>query len=660
MTVSFSRRYFLSTALAGVLVLPAIPSRTRAQDAEPVERGAPPPLTAYGKLPDIEDVALSPDAKRVALVKEKDDERLIFDYNLSSGDVAALAVERSKLRSLMWADNERILITASDFIRSEYIVGRKFEGYRGIIADLKTQRVRLMFDNRGSDNDQMPSVITGDVGRYRFNGKWMVTASQWELFIFDPASWKEKKFDKASDPAAGTIYDPSINIRNWIITPDGKLHARAEYSFEKHVWHLSFFREGKWHRVLSREGKLDQPYLSGLGPDGQSVVVYFSDGPNTERYCLIGPDGTISAPIDPKASISSAIYHPGTQRLAGFSVGSDEVAYHITDPVMKKLPDLIEQALPGYRTTISSFAEDPRQLIVYSEGKDDSGTYSYIDFSTGDFREIGRRYPLIPIEWLAEQRALSYKAADGFEIPAYLTLPPGREENNLPLVVMPHGGPEANDSLGFDWMAQALASRGYAVLQPNYRGSSGYGAQHTSAGYGEFGRKMQTDLSDGVRYLVKQGLVDPKRVAIAGASYGGYAALAGTTLDKGVYNCAVSIAGLSDIPAFIRSLLSRGIDRKSPTIAYWERFMGPENTWDSISPVNMADRVEVPVMLIHGRQDMVVFYDQSERMANALNRAGKRFEMVQLKAEDHWLSREPTRIQTLEAMVGFIEKHNPA
>jgi dipeptidyl aminopeptidase/acylaminoacyl peptidase len=249
----------------------------------------------------------------------------------------------------------------------------------------------------------------------------------------------------------------------------------------------------------------------------------------------------------------------------------------------------------------------------------------------------------------------TWLAADGLSIPAFLTLPAGSGKD-LPLIVLPHGGPAAADTLDFDWWSQALVAQGYAVLQPNFRGSL-LNAKFMQAGYGEWGRKMQTDLSDGVRYLARQGIIDPKRVCIVGASYGGYAALAGVTVESGVYRCAVSVAGLSDLPRFRRTN-SAGLGRR-----YWDRFMGAADQNDpaliAISPIEHVAAVTVPVLLIHGRDDTVVPFEQSDVMLSALKRAGKSATLVTLKHEDHWLSRSETRLQMLQATVDFLKANNP-
>ena len=234
---------------------------------------------------------------------------------------------------------------------------------------------------------------------------------------------------------------------------------------------------------------------------------------------------------------------------------------------------------------------------------------------------------------------------------------------NLPLIVLPHGGPHTRDLPGFDWLSQALASRGYAVLQPQFRGSAGFGWDLLSAGFGEFGRKMQTDLSDGVRALAAKGTIDPKRVCIVGASYGGYAAMAGATMDTGVYRCAVADAGLSDLHDFMRYMQRRSERSDNLNVRFWDRFLGVSGTddpaLDAISPIKHVDKATIPILLIHGRDDTVVPIAQSVDMADALKEAGKQVELVKLDGEDHWLSRSETRFQMLDATVKFVEANNP-
>jgi dipeptidyl aminopeptidase/acylaminoacyl peptidase len=322
--------------------------------------------------------------------------------------------------------------------------------------------------------------------------------------------------------------------------------------------------------------------------------------------------------------------------------------------------DAILRAFPDERVDLISHSDDFTKVVLRVFGTKDGYVYAVFDWYTHRAVILGPVYQgLVP----AEVRRVSYRAADGLTVPGYLTLPRGVPEKGLPLIVMPHGGPAVADTLSFDWWAQALAARGYAVLQANYRGSY-LNYQYVAAGFGEWGRKMQTDLSDGVRYLAEQGIIDAKRVCIVGASYGGYAALAGVALDGGVYRCAVAVAGVSDLKRFLQWTDDKVGHGDSINQRYWDRFMGASSPKDpalrAISPIEHVSAVAAPVLLIHGRDDTVVPYEQSDVMADALKRAGKSVELVTLKHEDHWLSRSATRQQMLEASVAFLEKHNPA
>jgi dipeptidyl aminopeptidase/acylaminoacyl peptidase len=317
---------------------------------------------------------------------------------------------------------------------------------------------------------------------------------------------------------------------------------------------------------------------------------------------------------------------------------------------------------PGETVKWQSWSDDRTKVIAQVAGTRSGDAYLLVDLATGRSERIGDEYRGIRPEDFNEVRTLSYPAADGTVIPAFLTLPRGVPARHLPLVVMVHGGPAGHDKPGFDWQAQAVASLGYAVLQPQYRGSDGFGRAHLEAGYGQWGRKMQTDLSDGLNGLAAQGLIDPARVCIVGDSYGGYAAMAGVTLQSGIYRCAISVAGVSDLR---RLMMQTGADEgvRSLTTRYWRRFFGATRAGDpvfnAISPARHADRLSAPLLLIHGDIDTVVQPEQSRIMRNAARRAGKTVQLVTLKGEDHNLSRGATRVEMLRAIAGFLRANLP-
>jgi dipeptidyl aminopeptidase/acylaminoacyl peptidase len=319
---------------------------------------------------------------------------------------------------------------------------------------------------------------------------------------------------------------------------------------------------------------------------------------------------------------------------------------------MNKLEAAQTQMLgEGVRHRAVSYAEDPRKMIIYTESATDAGIYVLCDFVTGDISDIAINYEALPEEWITQKQSVQYKAADGLEIHGYLTLPPFRDAKNLPLVVLPHGGPRSRDFINFDWQSQCLAAHGYAVLQPNFRGSSGYGADFLAAGNGEWGRKMQTDLSDGVRHLVSKGLIDPRRVAILGASYGGYAALAGATLDQGVYRCAISMID------FERDFTNSS---DAARIVYWKTLMGDPKAYDAISPARQAAKAYCPILLIHGSDDTVVPVEQSHRMEKALKSAGRPVTLITYTGQDHWETQGSSRIEMMKEVLRFLSNHNPA
>lgn len=624
-----------------------------------------PPLSAFGKLPVMQDVAISPDGKRVAFIMSKNGERLIYDYDLTTKKAAAAAIAGDKLRDLMWADNSHVIVVTS---KTQNDVGQVFEQWYGLMLDIPNGKRIQMYSNTPGVNQ---SDVSGSFYRLKIDGQYRITAGGWQapdalnmvnsdganasitdtvnrcLFAFDPATGRGRRLDN----------DPQI-IQDWALRADtGKIIGRSEYDDDTKTWTLRMRGDKGWSTIYSFKAPYDMPGLAGLGRDGASLLIRMNGGEDAGRYFEVDAKGNKTL-LDLPNENYSPLFDRATNALVGFANDGSIETYVFYDPVLKKLPALVNEALPDSKNRLLDFGEDPRKFIIHSEGSGDAGTFYAFDFTVGASTELGSSYPELTGA-VAEKRYVSYPAADGLEIHGWLTLPTG-EAKNRALVVLPHGGPEAFDDAGFDWISQAIASRGYVVLQPNYRGSAGYGKDFTTRGYGEYGRKMQTDLSDGVRYLVKEGMVDPKRVAVAGASYGGYAALAGVSLDPGVYNCAVAISGLSDLKTFMAYVRERSnFDSKSYSMQYWQRYMGDMARLDDISPIRHIGNITVPVMLIHGKDDTVVPYDQSAGIYDALNKAGKPVEFVQLKQEDHWLSREPTRIQTLEAMVGFLVKNNP-
>nr|WP_243846446.1 alpha/beta fold hydrolase [Rhizomicrobium palustre] len=240
-----------------------------------------------------------------------------------------------------------------------------------------------------------------------------------------------------------------------------------------------------------------------------------------------------------------------------------------------------------------------------------------------------------------------------------MTVPPGKEAKNLPVVILPHGGPMARDDMSFNWEAQFLANRGYAVLQPNFRGSTGYGKAFKKAGYGQWGLKMQDDVTDGVKKLIADGIADPKRICIVGGSYGGYAALAGVSFTPELYACAAAWAPVTDLREQLadESRDSGGSDAwlMSAESVYIGDRRNDATKLDAVSPALHAGKIKVPVLLVHGTADATVRISQSERMASALEKAKKKVTFIKVDKETHYLQTAPSRILWLTELEKFLK-----
>jgi dipeptidyl aminopeptidase/acylaminoacyl peptidase len=358
---------------------------------------------------------------------------------------------------------------------------------------------------------------------------------------------------------------------------------------------------------------------------------------------------------DSRYDVEGVVYDSYSWEPIGARIGGPEPRVHWFDATAEARYNALSRSFAGRDVSIYGRNAEGTRVIVGVGAHAAPTTYYLVDFSKGTADIVGEEYPALAGVTLGEVRTISYKARDGYEIPAYITLPPGVAAEKLPLVVMPHGGPESRDEPDFDPFAQFLATRGYAVLQPQFRGSTGFGEAHRQAGVRQWGGLMQDDVTDGVKALIEQGLADPRRVCIVGMSYGGYAALAGAAFTPDLYACAASVSGVSDLPAMLGHV-QRKSGKDSDQLAYWNGHIGEASDRRVIdkSPARAAANVRVPILLVHGVDDVVVPLSQSETMARALKDAGKSFRLVKMTGEDHWLSRSETRLTVMEELETFL------
>ena len=619
------------------------------------------PIESYGRLPDLEDVGISPDGTQLAYAGVQGETRYITVVAVGAAKPSTiLGLGKAKLRSLSWIDSDHLLIVASTTSDPPIgVIGAVQEYHQGFVYELSRKKLTQLQAKSGDSLSLnviqgRPFVRTVD-GRVKvfFQGVTFVDRiGEPSLFSYDVESG-----------SIHAIVDAQKGLRGYMLDANGVDVARSFWVQGR--WTVRVRVGGDWRNLPAVDAPDGPPTMMGLGPRGKAVLFLGQVEGKGGWHALSLENGgwqTVNYAAD------ALIVDPRTGLGMGLERETDHYVYSFFDENLQQTWTKILKAFPGEQVDFVSISDDRKKIVVKVFGQTNGAAYMLVDMNTGHADLIGDLYKDAPPEQVADTRTVSYTAGDGLQIPAYLTLPKGRAAKNLPLIVLPHDGPTSRDELEFDWMAQALASRGYAVLQPQVRGSTGLSGDLFRAGFGQWGRKMQTDLSDGVRFLAAQGVIDPKRVCIAGSGYGGYAALAGASLDVGVYRCAVSVSGPSDM----QRLVHWRLDRRGPdfvgaaniTLRYFDRFMGAEKLRDpsyrEISPINSVNKISVPVLIIHGHDDTVVPFEQSQRMVDAMKAAGKAVQFVSLPGEDHWLSRSETRQKTLTEMVRFIEANNPA
>jgi dipeptidyl aminopeptidase/acylaminoacyl peptidase len=610
----------------------------------------PVPLDIYGRLPSLEDAIVSPDGKRIAYVKTKGNERILAVVGLDPAAVlGGVEIGETKLRSAKWIDGDRILLTLSGTWTPMFSSQRAYEQFHLLMYDVKSHTLKE------------PSFKIPDARTYDIAASTTVRNIDGEANLF-VHGWLSvnRRVNSALYQFSGDRHATIVEINhlstNWLLDERGRIAAQLTFDSEARKWEISTRSGDRTAIVATGTADIEIPHMVGFSAAGDAIIVSFPENGDFVLKPLYLKDNSWGPALEKGESFDLLFTGRTTGRIFGGVPDINHSKLAFFDNETQAHWNAVQRAFPGEEVDLASHSDDFSKIVVKVFGAKDGFEYALYDWNSHQATPLGQIYAGLGRP--AEVRKISYPAADGLDIPALLTLP-SKEAKGLPLVVLPHGGPAAADFYSFDWWAQALAAEGYVVLQPNYRGST-LGFKFQSAGFGEYGRKMQTDLSDGVRYLAQQGIIDPARVCIVGASYGGYAALAGVTLQNGIYRCAVSVSGVSDLKRHRKISFS---GESNAAMRYWDRYMGASYQSDpalvEISPIEHVERVNVPVLLIHGKGDGVVPYEQSEVMASALKRAGKSVQFLTLGEEDHWLSRSETRLQMLKACVDFLRTNNP-
>ncbi|KHK90967.1 alpha/beta hydrolase family protein [Novosphingobium malaysiense] len=632
------------------------PATLAAKVQEPI------PLAAYGDLPSVEDIALSPDGTKSAAIRNiKGEMRLVVVDE--SGDVLVnSSAGTTKVRGVSWADDSTVLVTntATVSLGPSFTVS-KYEMTGTIIVSLNRDfKPELVFSRRRTIAD----TTRGFYGIRRIDGR---TVGYFGGIALDPGYGGNMRFrhgrttlyavDLPENTPRQVAPPPSEgHYRDWLVDVVGTVATTLDINETNGKWSIENVRGDELARGVDPNGNVS---LICFGKDNATVIYSIRDDKEVDRWFEVPLAGGTPTEFLADVPVERLYIDHETGRLLGYRKADESGETVVFDPAAQSAISRIFRAFPGRNARLMDWTSGFTKVVLRVDGNGDSGTWFLVDVANHRADPIGDERPLI---WGKDVGAISrvdYSASDGLALDGVLTLPPGREAKNLPVILLPHGGPHAADEVGFDWWAQAFASRGYAVFQPNFRGSTGRGDALRNASYGEWGRKMQTDISDGLAELVKRGIADPKRACIVGASYGGYAALAGVTLQHGIYRCVVAVAPVADVDMFFDARV-RESGRSHMTRHFWQEELGDPKHYDDVSPRKHASEADAPILLIHGKDDTVVPYRQSTAMADSLKDAGKPYQLVTLKEEDHWLSRAETRKEMLQATMAFVQKHNPA
>ncbi|MDG1733677.1 MAG: S9 family peptidase [Thalassotalea sp.] len=319
------------------------------------------------------------------------------------------------------------------------------------------------------------------------------------------------------------------------------------------------------------------------------------------------------------------------------------------DKSYNSLKRSIDKAIPDYENYFLGFSKDGNTYLTLSTSATEPGIYLLGNRAKKSLNPVAYRYNTLTPDVLSAKQRISYDARDGLTIEGYLTLPKTGEGKNLPTIIFPHGGPISFEGSGFDYWSQFFAPRGYAVLQMDFRGSSGYGFDFMQQGIASWGQSMQDDVEDGTRWLISQGVADPDKICILGASYGGYAALMGAIKTPDLYQCAVSFAGVSDVEFLVKS------KRRFTNYDIVKKQIGDDfDLLKANSPLTHAEKIKIPVLLMHGAKDRVVRVQHSDDMYDELKRAKKQVTYIELDKGDHYLSNANDRLKVFQAMEEFL------
>lgn len=662
--------------VAVLLAAGLVAARTALADATP----APPlePVAAYATMPELEEPILSPDGQVVVASLRSDGQQVLIAHSIFAKEKPrALRLGKATLNWSRWVGDDYLVVSL-----------RKMEALAGEFYPV--DRLFLVRRDLTDPRPLSPSGYSGFRGdrviHWAPDGSHLLISMSKTIY-----DWPEVLRVDIPSGRTDRIIREREGISWWLASATGEVDAGMGIRGDGR-WRVLYRPEpGKGFRVIrggarrARPGGDEGPDAtdtpagdsgdSGDSDETGSVVEMLPltlDSATRKGHVLSYRDRdqlgvyeydygreefTATVFVHDRFDVDDVVLRDG--RLQGVTWIEERPRVQWFDPPRAGFQAELEQALPGSITAVVSESRDRNVRLVQTESPTDPGTFYVYTDASGKMAPLGRINSALAGKPLAPTRYVSYPARDGLPIPAYLTLPLGRPPQGLPLVVMPHGGPFARDAGDYDFVTQYLANRGYAVLQPNFRGSKGYGRRFEARGYGEWGKAMQDDLDDGVKWLVASGQADPARVCMVGWSYGGYAAQVASFRNPDLYRCAVSIAGISDLAALLR------YDRQwmyGDNYREWQTQVQGAADAGQLAEASSLPRVADiarPLLLVHGVDDDRVPVAQSDKLARALEKAGKPFEYVRIEDGDHSLAEAGQRVQLLTALDRFLGQHNP-
>ncbi len=641
-------------AVACALIIPA------ASFAKPVA------IEDLFKKPNVLEAQLSPDGKSIAMKATVGNHVGLAVMDIDSGKIKEVAeYGDADVLSFRWVGNKR-LVYSLIYLFDEHTL------WTGFVQD---GLFTVNSDGSGEKelNPTASKQIAHNLQTLRFAQPLAGYDDKPDMLLASESSSREK------DVVPIVINMVTGSRRDLDIAVTGEVHgfwadhanvirlANTSSTDLKH--HTLWYRDSEtapWHKLTDIDNF--KPEFTPLAFDSDNKTLFVSKTGKNGKKAIYKYDFAANAVgelffADPDSEVPGGLsFTDDTHRLLGIRYQGDLPGVHWIDEKRAAVQQAIDQALPGQMNLITG-DEHSAGLLIHSYSDVNPGAYYYYDLATHKLRKLFAARPWIASADLSPQSVFHYAARDGLDIPAYLTLPKGRPVKKLPMIVYVHGGPWARDQWGFDPEVQFLASRGYAVLQPEYRGSTGYGFELFSKGWKQWGLTMQDDITDGVQNLIKQGAVDPKRVCIMGASYGGYAAMMGVVKDPDLYRCAINTFGVTDIKLQLK--LSDWHNLSDEYLNYDAKELVGDpakdgDLFDSVSPLKLADRIKVPVLMAYGDKDRRVPIEEGEKMRDALQAQGKTVEWMTLPGEGHGMLQEANLLHFHQTLEAFLNKYNPA